>query len=309
MRRQRPGTKIQGPAHSLSKALTCDYAGALGGTRTPNLLIRSFGQVVQGCLLLSALWIDVPGLSAHDRCRLTPWQQCWQQSSASRPLPYQGCFSDQRHLLQPRSAGLSVCPRGDVRPTRMSNSSLVSRPCTNAALSKSSTRSRSASEARRRPAASRGSCRVVSRLCRHRHLPVAADAPRCDDQLIAIPSPLSASRSRPSPRARCPPDPPQPGHDRHRPHQHGDKQDDEPGCQAAVQARWDGGGETGQEPGRYQPRDPAAHGAGYERDGYRDRDRQDAQQAEGKISRRRGRVHQLNDRGEPEACGRTGPRS
>ena len=27
------------------------------------------------------------------------------------PLPYQGCFSDQRHLLQPRSAGLPDCPR------------------------------------------------------------------------------------------------------------------------------------------------------------------------------------------------------
>ena len=45
-------------------------------------------------------------------------------------------------------------------------------------------------------------------------------------------------------------------------------------------------GETGQEPGRYQPRDPPAHGAAYARDGDRDRDRQDAQQAEGKISRR-----------------------
>ena len=30
------------------------------------------------------------------------------------PLPYQGCFSDQRHVLQPRSAGLPVCPRVTV---------------------------------------------------------------------------------------------------------------------------------------------------------------------------------------------------
>ena len=64
-----------------------------------------------------------------------------------------------------------------------------------------------------------------------------------------------------------------------------------------------GEGETGQEPGRHQPRDPPAHGAAYARDGDRDRDRQDAQQAEGKISERRGRVRQLNDRGEPEARG------
>ena len=64
-----------------------------------------------------------------------------------------------------------------------------------------------------------------------------------------------------------------------------------------------GDGETGQEPGRYQPRDPPARGAAYARDGYRHRDRQDAQQAEGKISHRRGRVRQLNDRGEPEARG------
>ena len=62
-------------------------------------------------------------------------------------------------------------------------------------------------------------------------------------------------------------------------------------------------GETGQEPGRHQPRDPQAHGAAYARDGDRDRDRHDAQQAEGKISHRRGRVRQLNDKGEPEARG------
>jgi hypothetical protein len=30
------------------------------------------------------------------------------------PLRYQGCFSDLRHLLQPWSAGLPVCPRVTV---------------------------------------------------------------------------------------------------------------------------------------------------------------------------------------------------
>jgi hypothetical protein len=30
----------------MIKASTCGYLGALGGTRTPNLLIRSLGQIV-----------------------------------------------------------------------------------------------------------------------------------------------------------------------------------------------------------------------------------------------------------------------
>jgi hypothetical protein len=33
---------------------------------------------------------------------------------AAPPLPYQGCFSDQRYRLEPRSAGLLVCPRVTV---------------------------------------------------------------------------------------------------------------------------------------------------------------------------------------------------
>jgi hypothetical protein len=49
--------------------------GALGGTRTPNLLIRSSGQVVQDRPVVSALWADVPGLSSRADSWLRPWQQ------------------------------------------------------------------------------------------------------------------------------------------------------------------------------------------------------------------------------------------
>jgi hypothetical protein len=65
--------------------LSWEDGRALGGTRTPNLLIRSSGQVVQGRPVVSALWADVPDSSMPDRRRLAAWQQCWQQSSAGLP--------------------------------------------------------------------------------------------------------------------------------------------------------------------------------------------------------------------------------
>jgi hypothetical protein len=37
-----------------------------------------------------------------------------QTAASHRPFPYQGCFSDPRHVLLPRSAGLPVCPRVTV---------------------------------------------------------------------------------------------------------------------------------------------------------------------------------------------------
>jgi hypothetical protein len=46
--------------------------------------------IVQDRPGVSALWTDVPHLSTRNRCRLAAWQQCWQQSSASWTLPYQG---------------------------------------------------------------------------------------------------------------------------------------------------------------------------------------------------------------------------
>ena len=55
--------------------------GALGGTRTPNLLIRSNGRTVQNYLLLATRWADLPALSACIGRWLPAWQQCWQQLS------------------------------------------------------------------------------------------------------------------------------------------------------------------------------------------------------------------------------------
>jgi hypothetical protein len=59
--------------------------GVRGGSpalQLRELLIRSSGQVVQDRPVVSALWADVPRLSAHERCRLAAWQQCWQQLGA-----------------------------------------------------------------------------------------------------------------------------------------------------------------------------------------------------------------------------------
>jgi hypothetical protein len=53
--------------------------GALGGTRTPNLLIRRLRQVVQDRPLRSVRWADIPQLSARNRCCPVAWQQYWQQ--------------------------------------------------------------------------------------------------------------------------------------------------------------------------------------------------------------------------------------
>ncbi len=52
---------------------------ALGGTRTPNLLIRRNGRTVQACPEVAVCWADVPSLSPCIRDWLQPWQQCWQQ--------------------------------------------------------------------------------------------------------------------------------------------------------------------------------------------------------------------------------------
>jgi hypothetical protein len=58
--------------------------GALGGTRTPNLLIRRSGHIVQNRPLRSVCWADIPALSAQDRRCPAAWQQYWLQSLRSR---------------------------------------------------------------------------------------------------------------------------------------------------------------------------------------------------------------------------------
>ena len=51
--------------------------GALGGTRTPNLLIRRSGRTVQGCPVVAVCWPDFPGPSF---C-VGSWLWSWLQST------------------------------------------------------------------------------------------------------------------------------------------------------------------------------------------------------------------------------------
>ena len=60
----------------------CDL-GTLGGTRTPNLLIRRHGRTVQDRPMLATCWADSPGLSSGVGSWLWPWQQFWQQPNRS----------------------------------------------------------------------------------------------------------------------------------------------------------------------------------------------------------------------------------
>ena len=64
-------------------------AGALGGTRTPNLLIRRSGQVAQDRPSMVAGWTYIPGLSTCVGCCSAAWLQCWLQSrrNAADPRP------------------------------------------------------------------------------------------------------------------------------------------------------------------------------------------------------------------------------
>src|SRR5262249_44671309 len=57
------------------------HTGALGGTRTPNLLIRRIGQLVHGCLLTLVASAVVPLLMPRDDRRRPGWQQYWQQGA------------------------------------------------------------------------------------------------------------------------------------------------------------------------------------------------------------------------------------
>jgi hypothetical protein len=54
---------------------TCEL-GALGGTRTPNLLMRRSGQALQDRPSRSVRWADIPELSTCVGRRPAAWQQC-----------------------------------------------------------------------------------------------------------------------------------------------------------------------------------------------------------------------------------------
>ena len=67
--------------------MTWSFDGALGGTRTPNLLIRSNGQTVQTCPGVAVLWADVLGPSYRVCSWPWSWQQFWQQPARSPLAP------------------------------------------------------------------------------------------------------------------------------------------------------------------------------------------------------------------------------
>src|SRR5580700_7982810 len=67
--------------------------GALGGTRTPNLLIRRSGHTVQDRLVWSVCWADIPQLFRCVGCCPPAWLQSWLQSRGNgadpRPFAFQ----------------------------------------------------------------------------------------------------------------------------------------------------------------------------------------------------------------------------
>ena len=109
--------------------------GALGGTRTPNLLIRRSGHIVQDRPLRSLRWADIPLMSAWDAPCPAAWQQCWLQSrrpgADPRPSAFQAGHipswrgSCERYPLSPVAAGsrwllllLSAAVRGNDNARR-----------------------------------------------------------------------------------------------------------------------------------------------------------------------------------------------
>jgi hypothetical protein len=80
VRQQAPGQRARLLTIRGNKTLTCGYIGALGGTRTPNLLIRRSGQVVQDRPSPVVGWVDIPELSMCVGGRPAAWLQRWLQS-------------------------------------------------------------------------------------------------------------------------------------------------------------------------------------------------------------------------------------
>src|ERR1700722_943117 len=66
-------------------ALTCGLSSALGGTRTPNLLNRRRGQVVQERPSPVVDWADIPGLSTCVGCCSAAWLQSRRNGADPRP--------------------------------------------------------------------------------------------------------------------------------------------------------------------------------------------------------------------------------
>ena len=89
----------QGPAVSnrVSKRVPSGLGkgsdlGALGGTRTPNLLIRRSGHIVQDRPSPVVGWADIPELSTCVGCCSAAWLQCWLQSRRNGADPRPSAF-------------------------------------------------------------------------------------------------------------------------------------------------------------------------------------------------------------------------
>ena len=95
---EKPRTQMRVRGHS---DVLRHHMGALGGNRTPNLLIRRSGRVVQNRPLRSARWADIPQLSARGGCCPAAWQQYWQQSrhSGTDPRPSANSPAIFRHAV------------------------------------------------------------------------------------------------------------------------------------------------------------------------------------------------------------------
>ena len=84
---------------------------ALGGTRTPNLLIRRSGQLVQDRPSPVVGWADIPELSTCVGCCSAPWLQLGLNGADPRPPAFQAGHIPSWHKSSERYA-LSLVAAG-----------------------------------------------------------------------------------------------------------------------------------------------------------------------------------------------------
>ena len=88
---RRPGSKVCAHRQDSSGGSILPTRRARG-TRTPNLLIRRSGHVVQDRPSPVVGWADIPELSTCVGRRPAAWQQCWQQSRRNGADPRPSAF-------------------------------------------------------------------------------------------------------------------------------------------------------------------------------------------------------------------------
>jgi hypothetical protein len=88
-----------GFCHAQQASRAASYAipaGTLGRTRTPSLLIRRSGQVVQDRPSMVVGWADIPELSTCVGCCSAAWLQSWLQSRRNGADPRPSAFQAER---------------------------------------------------------------------------------------------------------------------------------------------------------------------------------------------------------------------